>query len=364
MATGSGCSSSGKGFGFANWSDGEFRYRFIDIIGGSGRRNNTYKLAMARFLLDHSCDPCAMQWVYGRPRGEAAAAPGTANVAGAGNKVTYAEMARYFFAYYWPLACEARLRQGPARQKPLVIQAIEGEFGEGECRLPVRRIICEQPAKVERCLKEVARVAPRQVVVRFQKVDGAEDPMFYQFAAGQADREGNRRIDPRGGILVNGRAARFFRENYGALNRAVAFEWLKATDAFNPGVPDLVAKFCKIYDAYGGACRFLPCLEAAGRVCFYCGARPGLDERMCIDHVLPADYVGGTEPWNLVLACQRCGRGKACMLPPPEYVDKLSRRNAGRRGAGGAPPDSAPSRPERGVEWHYKNAKSLVVCVL
>lgn len=365
-------------FGFVDWSDGEFRARFVAIIGKGGKKNNTYKFAMARFLLDLCCDPCMMLRAYGRQGDEDV--PGTADTAD-GIQVEYAEIARYFFAYYWPLACNAGLRQGPA--KPKVVTAIEREFGEKKYEQSACQIIRDEPEKVGRCLKEIARVMPLQVGYRLQKVCGDEIPMFYQYAAGPADNSGNRRIDPKGGILVNPNAVRFFRENYGALNKAVALEWLRATATLNPGAPDLAGRFLKAYDwcenaceflrsesggtrgrqgDYGGcenACEFLPGLEAAGRHCFYCGARPSPDERMCIDHFLPADYVGRTEEWNLVLACQGCGRKKACMLAPPEYVDMLARRNARRREAGAreAVPLGKMTSIERGLGRHYSIAK-------
>ena len=61
---------------------------------------------------------------------------------------------------------------------------------------------------------------------------------------------------------------------------------------------------------------------------------------MCVDHFLPADYVEGTKDWNLVLACQECGRKKVRMLAPPEYIDMLARRKrqeARGRGQGRRP---------------------------
>lgn len=359
--------TGGGRFGFGDWSDKEFHDRFVSIIGGGGKKNNTYKFAMARLLLDHSCDPCAIHRAYGRlggGSGEGAAGAGAPGAGAAANQVTYAEMALYFFAYYWPLVCRARLRQGTARQKPRVVQEIEKEFGTGGHPRPLRQAIRDDPARAGRCIRGVARVAFRDVVHRFHKSDGGSDPMFYQYAAGPADRSGNRQIDPGGGILVNDRAARFLRENYGALSRAVAHEWLRATVSFNPGAPDLVGRFCASYDLCGSACRLLPDLEAAGRICFYCGARPGPEERMCIDHVLPFEYVGGAEQWNLVLACLGCSREKGCLLPPRRYAAKLERRNAAGRGAAaGADPPGSMARRGRGVEWNYQNAKSLGYCV-
>lgn len=356
-----GAGGGGGRFSFAEWTDGELRDRFVSIIGEGGEKNNTYKFAWARFLLDHACDPCMMRHMYGRIWGRIAAkTPGAASAAAGcgGNKVTYAEIALYFFAYYWPLACGAGLRQGPDNQKPKAVRAIEEEFGKGGHPQSLRQIIGEEPERVERCLGKIAKVGFGDIVHRFQKVCGKEARMFYQYAAGRGDRSGNRRIDLRGGILVNDRAARFLRENYGALGRAVALEWLLATDSFNPGAPDLAGRFARAYGGCESECRFLPGLENEGRICFYCGARPRPDERMHVDHFLPGDYAGGAEPWNLVLACQECGLEKARMLPPRGCIGKLERRNAKRR------EDEAPAVPlgrmgriERGLARHYEIAR-------
>ena len=341
-------------FGFDDWSDREFFDWFIAII-SEGRMNNSYKLAMARFLLDLCCDPCMMLRMYGRP-GDGGA-PGATDTAD-GIKVRYAEIARYFFAYYWPLACNAGLRQGTARQPPKVMTAIEEAFGKKEHGHSVCQIIREDPERAEQCVKKIAGVMPKQVVYRFQKVRGREICMFYQYAAGPGDKSGNRQVDLKGGILVNRSAARFLRENYGALSRAVALEWLRFTDLRNPGAHDLAGRFLAAYDGCESVCGFLPGLEAAGRLCFYCGAQQRPDERMCIDHFLPADYVGGAKAWNLVLACQGCGRKKVRMLPPPEYVGALARRNAKRREgrAPVAPLGKAP-RSEKDLGRHYELAK-------
>ena len=83
------------------------------------------------------------------------------------------------------------------------MQEIEAEFGAGGHPRPLRQAIRDDPARVGRCIKGVARVAFRDVVHRFHKSGGGSDPMFYQYAAGPADRSGNRQIDPGGGILVN-----------------------------------------------------------------------------------------------------------------------------------------------------------------
>ena len=122
--------------------------------------------------------------MYGR-RGDGDA-PGGVDTAD-GIKVRYSEIARYFFAYYWPLACNAGLRQGPSNQPPKVVTAIEREFGKNGDARSVRQIIRDEPERVGCCLEKVAKVMPMQVVYRFQKVRGVMIPMFYQYAAGPGD---------------------------------------------------------------------------------------------------------------------------------------------------------------------------------
>lgn len=344
----------GRGqFDFADWSDGDFRDAFTSIISRRGRKNNTYKFAWARFLLDRSHDPGGVPRMF-----ERAGAPGGREIPADGaGRVTYAEIARYFFVYYWPLVCKTRLRQGPASQPPRVTQAIEEEFDAGAYPQSVRQIIRRERASVDRCVEKISRVAFRQVVYRFQKIGGGEDRMFYQYAAGPADGSGNRRIDRGGGILVNPAAARFLRENYAVLSGALTVEWLRAIESHNFGSPNLVDRLSGDYGRRNQR-RFLPVLEALGASCFYCCDDLGPGRCTHVDHVLPFDYMGDTELWNLVLACQRCNCEKLCSLPPRRFIDKLMGRNADHAGnAAMAESLDRMARFERGVKWHYDNAK-------
>ena len=347
----------GRGqFGFADWSDADFRDAFTTIISRRGKKNNTYKFAWARFLLDHSHDPGRVLGMYERA-GKAADPPDASVPAAAGGQVTYAEIARYFFVYYWPLVCKTRLRQGPVRQPPKVTQAIEKEFDKGAYPQSVDRIIRTQRPRVDRCVEAISRVAFRQVVYRFQKIGDREDRMFYQYAAGPADRAGNRRIDRKGGILVNPEAARFLRENYAVLNGALTVEWLRAIESYNVGSPNLVVRLSGDYGKRNQR-KFLRVLEAIGASCFYCGDELVRGRCTHVDHVLPFDYMGDTDLWNLVLACQRCNCEKLCSLPPPRYIDKLVSRNADHAGNGAmAESLDRMGRFERGIKWHYENAK-------
>lgn len=352
----------GRGqFGFADWSDGDFRNAFTSIISRRGKKNNTYKFAWARFLLDYSHDPGRVLGMYERAGKKAAAAakgePQQQDASSPAGQVTYAEIAQYFFVYYWPLVCKTRLRQGPASQPPKVTQAIEKEFDKGAYPQTVRQIIRKERAKVDRCVEKISKVAFKQVVYRFQKIGGREDRMFYQYAAGPPDKKGNRKIDRKGGILMNPEAARFLRENYAVLRGALTVEWLRAIESYNFGSPNLVGRLSGGYGKRNQR-KFLRILEDLGATCFYCGDELEAGRCTQVDHVLPFDYMGDTELWNLVLACQRCNCEKLCSLPPRRYIDKLMSRNTDHAGnAAMAESLNRMALSDRGIKWHYDNAK-------
>ena len=346
-----GVTGGGAQFGFEDWSDKEFHDRFVSII-SRGAKNNTYKFAWAKFLLDYSHSPGRVPRMF-EQNGEAAEARPPAGDSG----IKYADIARYFFVYYWPLTCKTRLRQGPATQPPVVTTEIERVFDEGAYPQSVDRIIRTERAKVDRCVVKIAAMGLKDVAHRFQKVKGGEERMFYQYVAGKPDRSGNRKLDRKGGILLNPDAIRFLGDNYEALNGALTAEWLRAIESHNFGSPNLVERFGGRYGRRNQR-KFLPVLEAFGRTCFYCGKSLGPGRCVHVDHVLPFDYMGDTELWNLVLACRGCNCEKMCSLPPTRYVDKLMRRNADHGDIEAmAESLSRMTRFERGIEWHYENAR-------
>ena len=340
---------AGAQFEFKPWSDGDFLDRFIQIISNRGRKNNTYKFAWARFLLDHSFDPGKIGRMY---------EPGTRIGRGPPDpSVKYAGIARYFFHYYWPLACKTKLRQGPVSQPPEVIRAIKKEFDGEAYPETVEEIIEKNRAKVDRCLKKITKHAFEDVVHRFQKVDGEEDRMFYQYAAGPPDKSGNRSIDRAGGILMNPKAMKFLRRNHGALHSVVIMEWVRAIERLNFGSPNLTSRLSGEYGIRNQR-QFLNILKRFEHSCFYCGTGLDFDSSTHVDHVIPFDYMGDTELWNLVLACQRCNCEKLGSLPPRRYIDRLVERNLSHH-------DNRKLREsmdridrlEQNIGWHYENAK-------
>lgn len=78
-------------------SDAELHSTFNKIVKKSTKRN-TYKFALARFLLERSRE-----------------AKG-----GGALEVGYADVAESFFRYYWAHACKSKLHQGSTDSVPVV----------------------------------------------------------------------------------------------------------------------------------------------------------------------------------------------------------------------------------------------------
>ena len=321
---------------FEDVPDHEILGAFAGIV-TEGHKNNTYKFALARFLLDHAAR-------------------------GGPEQVRYKQIAEHFMRYYWVQECKFRLRQGPANQQPEIITIIREEFPEHAYPQTFAEIGRERPESVKRCVARITRVCFDDVVPRFQKVGGRERRIFYKYIASEC-RGGsdNKKIDPGGGILVNREAMRVLRDNRAALHSTVTLEWAKFLEKRNPGMPNMVKKAeCAMADSHDQQ-KFLGVLEPFFGSCFYCRGELARNKCMRVDHVIPYDYIGDTELCNLVLACQKCSCKKKGQLPPRPLFDKLLERNSNSRYLAEIPRlgESVENMSvgRIGMEWHYANAK-------
>ena len=315
-----------------------FRDSFIGAITSRGAKNNTYKFALARFLLDHCNGPD----------------PST--------KVRYEEIGRAFFKYYWLQECKSRLRQGPEKQTPRVISIIRKRFPEPIYPQSFAEISSEKPHEIAECVKEITKRCFNDVIPRFQKTSGEERRIFYTyFAKSYHDAADNRKVDPGGGILLNPAAISFLRENYVPLYKAVMLEWIRFLERIND-VPNLVRKVEGSTPGIRNQAALRGPLEEIDSICFYCskdlrggGTAKG---KTHVDHVIPYDYIGDTEMWNAVLACSTCNCTKLDRLPQCHYVEKLIRRNRENGASNRKLRDSlARLRSADDVRWHYENAQ-------
>ena len=276
--------------GFERYPDSEFLHAFIAILKDRGGKNNTYKFALARFLLEHSISGSES------------------------DRIRYQDIAGCFFRYYWMQECRSRLHQGPRNQPPKIITIIRQEFPNDVYPMKFGDMCKKYPEKVEKCRKEIEKVCRKDVIHRFQRTGGSEKKMFYDYFAIRYNASGNARTDPGGGILLNKSAMRFLRDNFAALYRSTILEWIRFIERRNYGVPNLVKKIEGIDWGPRDQNRFKKCLRPFEADCFYCGQRLE-PEKTHVDHVIPFDYIADTSLWNLVLACQKCNCKKLGNLP-------------------------------------------------
>ncbi len=293
---------------FRKYSHSEFLKTFIAILKDKKGKNNTYKFALARFLLEYSISDYES------------------------NQVPYPDIAKCFFKYYWLQECKSRLRQGPRNQPPRIISKIRKEFPDDAYPVKFDDMCKKNPDKIKNCIEEITKICRKDVIHRFQQIGGSEKKLFYDyFAIRYNDASGNAKTDPKGGILLNKDALRFFRNNFSALYLSVILEWIRFLERRNSGIPNLVKKIEGMDKGPRDQNKFKKCLTPFEINCFYCGLdlKPG--RKTHVDHVIPFDYIADTNLWNLVLACQGCNCEKLGSLPPKIYIDKLITRNAAHK---------------------------------
>ena len=283
--------------------DVELRRKFISIL-TKGSKSNTYKFALARFLLDHSHKPDSSYIV------------------------SFQDIAKKFLKYYWHQECKYRIRQNYDPKKiPSVVQVIRDVFKERMVDGYIPDYFEDMPQeKIKNAeaeiIKRVFGIGKKsQVVPRFQRLKGQPPDRnlhirgtgdFYDYDV------------PSGQLEIKPEALSFFNNNYNVLMKAVLLEWSRFLEKINtlPRIIEKVeseevkrrrlAEYEKIF-----------CDQSD---CFYCDRR--LDDLQThVDHFIPWSYIFEDEPWNLVLACEQCNSRKSNLLAPEVFQDDLIGRN-------------------------------------
>ncbi len=284
--------------------DVELRRKFISIITKESK-SNTYKFALARFLLDHSHKPDSS------------------------STVSFRDIAEKFLKYYWHQECKYRIRQNYDTKKiPSVVQVIRDVFKEDMVDGRIHRFYKDMSQeKIKNAEAEIRRRVfgsgkKSQVVPRFQRLKGQQPPdgnlhirgtgVFYDYDV------------PSGQLEIKPEALSFFSKNYDVLTKAVFLEWSRFLEKRNT-LPRIIQKVesevvrRRTLTAYQSIFQ-----DQTG--CFYC--KRALDERQThVDHFIPWSYIFEDEPWNLVLACERCNLRKSNLLAPEVFQDDLIGRN-------------------------------------
>ena len=283
--------------------DEELRRKFISILERSSK-SNTYKFALARFLLDHSHKPDSS------------------------STVSFRDIAEKFLKYYWHQECKYRIRQNhDPNNHPSVVKVIREVFEEEMVDGYIPDYFKNMsPEKIKNAEEEIRKRVfgsgkKSQVVPRFQRLKGQPPDRnlhirgtgdFYDYDV------------PSGQLEIKPEALSFFKDNYNVLTKAVFLEWSRFLEKINT-LPRIIEKV-ESEVVRRRALTSYQSIFRDQRECFYCNRT--LDERQIhVDHFIPWSYIFEDEPWNLVLACDRCNLRKSNLLAPPNFRNDLIDRN-------------------------------------
>ena len=278
---------------------------FISIL-TRGRKDNTYKFALARALIEY----CRIT-----PSGTAT------------HDIPYSYFADKFLEYYWHQECKYRIKQDfKTNSTPKVIQAIRRVFNNntyGSFEMVGSK---ERELGRDMILKTVfghARSKTSLVIPRFQNVaEGSGSTLkkrFYEY-------DDDAKI-----VRLRPEAFEFFKSNHKILSMAVLSEWAKFLERINKSLPMLVAKIEQDEMHRESLAKYRKMYLEHASHCFYC--RDKLEtSHIQVDHFLPWSYIFEDQPWNLVLACSRCNLKKSASLPQEDFRTEIIGRNRRYRG--------------------------------
>jgi len=285
----------------------ELQRKFTTIL-TKGIKDNTYKFALARFLLDYS-------------RRQPQSTVKKAVRSNRGVEISYDEISSEFLRYYWHQECMYKIRQNYHINKPpAIISIIRDQVGDNY--IPSRFSDIDRRDRDEMVKQIRNRMFNKEknktsiVIPRFQNIphrSSRKERPFYDYD------------DGRGILTLKPEALLMLRQNYSVLIDSVFLEWAKYLEKINT-MPMLIAEVSSIRPEHGSLKFALKVLQKDFRQCFYCNT--SLDRlETGVDHFIPRSYMFDDEMWNLVIACDECKRRKGDLLAGRGCLNELLVRN-------------------------------------
>lgn len=272
-------------------------------------KDNTYKFALARFLLDYSLNHVE-------------------------TNVSFDIIAKYFLEYYWNIQTKFKLKQNPQlNKKPNIISIIEKNFPNSFYPHTFAEILDrpEYQNKIQNCIQEIKLQCFDQVISRFQRVkygkNTVEKKIFYDYQIRGVSTRKRVFPDLNAGIVINPEAVFFFKNNYSTLKNSVILQWTKFLEPLNYGVPLLIRKIEGDIAKRKSLTKYRKILEKFFKNCTYCKTPLEKGKNTHVDHVIPFDYIGEDQLWNLTLACSKCNCSKLGSLPSEKILKLIIQRN-------------------------------------
>ena len=305
----------------------------FDKILTKGRKDNTYKFALARFLIDYAQKKTELEIKSMLENNQ-------------GEIIEFRSIAKSFLKYYWHQIIKYKIWQNSnVRVPPRIVKIIEKIFGNENS---VRKFSDIEEVNRKEAETQIEKECFEEVIHRFQIVkDEPQDLPFYTF-----DKRSRT-------ISVKPQALEFFKNNYYDLYNSIILQWSKFLEKLNPGLPMLISKIEKDDVKRGALVKYRKMLKPHFPTCFYCETLLSSEKNeVAVDHFIPWVYILEDEVWNLVLACKDCNTDKSDWRYPEKFRNKIVNRNEKYRKQIG---DMDKSLLKLGAKWkeaielHYLN---------
>lgn len=278
---------------------------FNSIIGQSVK-DNTYKFALTKFLLDYSHENRQVDV----------------------SRISYSMIAEKFLEYYWFQECKYKLKQDfKVERMPMVIRIIRKYCGEDYISDSYEKYFEKKQDLKNSMIQEIEKTCLQDVIPRLQPKGTFS---FYQHFHALSPTGKKYRLPPKEKryIQLTEEAQHFFKENYHELSKLLIYEWAKFLEKTN-FTPMLIAKIeglglhkRRSLNRYRNIL-----LKQMDAKCFYCDS-PVDNDDIHIDHFIPWSYIYDDAVWNLVISCSDCNLKKSDYLAPSSCVTKIENRNA------------------------------------
>jgi len=282
-------------------------HAFIEIV-AKGAKSNTYKFALAKFLLDYSRSKKVIT----------------------DYQISYREIATKFLEYYWFQECKYKFKQDFNKDKmPVVIRLIQKYCGTEYIPETYEKYFKDRKDIQEKLISEIEMQCFKDVIPRFQP--SGEDTFYSHFH--QVSGSGRKFTPPASDkryITLKYKALSFFKEEYEVLSKVLILEWAKFLEKTN-FTPRLISKIELMKDPKRNSLnKYKKVLLEMESQCFYCGTSLE-NTQIHIDHFIPWSYIYEDEIWNLVQACSSCNLVKSDSLAPKQCIQKIITRNEDHR---------------------------------
>lgn len=278
----------------------------------NGNNDNTYKFALARFILD-IVFKCKLNNEF------------------QDLKFSYGEIAEYFLRYYWNQVVVYKLKQDQKTTKQTLIVKILEEKAKGTSEYYQTFFSRDENKDFQQeLIKEISNKCFTDVIPRFQR-DSKQNIYLHNARIGKRKDGGIRYYQPQKDfryITFKKDSLRKIAKEYYLLKDVLILSWSKFLEKSN-FTPKLIEKVENLDIKRHSLQRMRKILlEFDENKCFYCGCNLVEEKQTHVDHFIPWSFILDDESiWNLVLSCSNCNLRKNNKLPKESCLNKLLERN-------------------------------------